>query len=46
MSRANNFWALEVPVRFMAENAFFEHLGLAGAFLLVAWEDVRRHRPD
>ncbi len=39
---ANNFWAMEMPARFMAENAFFEHLGLAGGFLLVAWEDLRR----
>jgi uncharacterized membrane protein YphA (DoxX/SURF4 family) len=39
--RANNFWAMAMPVRIMAENAFFEHLGLAGGFLIVAWHDVR-----
>jgi len=27
--------------RFMAANSFFEHLGLAGGFLLVAWLDLR-----
>lgn len=39
---ANRFWALPNPERFMIENAFFEHLGLVGAFLLVAWYDLRR----
>jgi len=28
--------------RFMATNAFFEHLGLVGGFLLVAWHDLKR----
>jgi uncharacterized membrane protein YphA (DoxX/SURF4 family) len=33
---ANRFWALPPgQERFMTANAFFEHLGLAGAFLLV-----------
>lgn len=39
---ANRFW--ELPgghERFMMANAFFEHLGLAGAFLLVALWDRR-----
>jgi len=41
---ANRFWAAEPDARFMVENAFFEHLGLVGAFLLVAWHDWRtRH---
>jgi len=26
----------------MAANAFFEHLGLVGGFLLVAWHDLKR----
>jgi len=26
----------------MVENAFFEHLGLVGTFLLVAWYDLRQ----
>ena len=37
---ALRYW--ELPVgheRFMATNSFFEHLGLAGGFLLVAWLD-------
>jgi uncharacterized membrane protein YphA (DoxX/SURF4 family) len=38
---ANRFWALPPTERFMATNAFFEHLGLAGALMLVAWHDVR-----
>ena len=28
----------------MTANAFFEHLGLIGGFLLVAWFDVREGR--
>jgi XapX domain-containing protein len=40
---ANRFWELPQPERFMAENAFFEHLGLVGGFLLVAWYDLRQH---
>lgn len=39
---ALRFW--EMPLgqdRFMAANAFFEHLGLAGGLLLVAWLDLR-----
>jgi uncharacterized membrane protein YphA (DoxX/SURF4 family) len=38
---ANRFWELSPPARFMVENSFFEHLGLAGGFLLVAWLDLR-----
>jgi hypothetical protein len=30
--------------RFMAANSFFEHLGLVGGFLLVAWLDLREKR--
>jgi uncharacterized membrane protein YphA (DoxX/SURF4 family) len=41
---ANRFWELPLPQRFMVENAFFEHVGLVGGFLLVAWLDLRgRH---
>ena len=36
---ANKFWAAPSPDRFMLENAFFEHLGLVGGFLFVAWHD-------
>jgi len=39
---ANRFWELAPASRFMAENQFFEHLGLVGGFLLVAWLDVRQ----
>lgn len=42
---ANRFWELPMPDRFMVENAFFEHLGLVGGFLLVAWQDLKRGRP-
>jgi len=37
---ANRFWEMSGADRFMNENAFFEHLGLAGAFFLVAWLDI------
>jgi uncharacterized membrane protein YphA (DoxX/SURF4 family) len=48
---ANRFWELSGMARTMAENGFFEHLGLAGACLLVAWLDwqggaaLSRHTP-
>jgi len=39
---ANRFWELPLPQRFMVENSFFEHLGLIGGLLLVAWLDLRK----
>lgn len=36
---ANDFWAMSGPDRTPAMHAFFEHLGLAGGFALVAWHD-------
>ena len=33
---ANDFWTMAGHDRFMATNAFFEHLGLIGGFVLVA----------
>jgi uncharacterized membrane protein YphA (DoxX/SURF4 family) len=42
---ANRYWELGSPERFAAENSFYEHLGLAGGFLLVAWHDLRDRRP-
>jgi uncharacterized membrane protein YphA (DoxX/SURF4 family) len=39
---ALRFWELPAGQgRFMAANAFFEHLGLVGGFLLVAWLDLQ-----
>ncbi len=38
---ALRFWEMAPPERFMAANSFFEHLGLVGGFLLVAWHDLR-----
>jgi len=38
---ANRFWEMAPPERFMAANSFFEHGGLIGGFLLVAWHDLR-----
>jgi uncharacterized membrane protein YphA (DoxX/SURF4 family) len=35
---ANRFWEMAG----MAANGFFEHLGLTGAFLLVAWLDIQK----
>jgi len=34
--KANAFWAMAGPERFAATNAFFEHLGLVGGFILAA----------
>jgi uncharacterized membrane protein YphA (DoxX/SURF4 family) len=39
---ANRFWELSLPDRLMVENAFFEHLGLVGGFILIAWHDLKR----
>jgi uncharacterized membrane protein YphA (DoxX/SURF4 family) len=39
---ANRFWLAPPADRFTLENAFFEHLGLVGAFVLVAWIDWQR----
>lgn len=39
---ANAFWTMDGPDRFMATNAFFEHLGLAGGFVLIAILSHRR----
>ena len=38
---ANNFWALSGHDRFMAENSFFEHLGLIAGLILVCVLSVR-----
>jgi uncharacterized membrane protein YphA (DoxX/SURF4 family) len=37
---ADRFWALPAAQRRPVANSFFEHWGLAGAFLLVAWHDL------
>jgi uncharacterized membrane protein YphA (DoxX/SURF4 family) len=39
---ANRFWEMQPPQRFMVENSFFEHIGLIGGFILVAWHDLRQ----
>ena len=40
---ALRFWELPPgQERLMAANAFFEHLGLVGGFVLVAWHDLKR----
>jgi uncharacterized membrane protein YphA (DoxX/SURF4 family) len=38
---ANRYWQASPPGRFGMANAFYEHLGLVGGFLLVAWQDLR-----
>ena len=44
---ALRFWELPVgQERFMAANSFFEHLGLVGGFLLVAWLDLKERAND
>jgi uncharacterized membrane protein YphA (DoxX/SURF4 family) len=41
---ANRYWEFGPAERFATENSFYEHLGLAGGFLLIAWHDLRdRH---
>lgn len=40
---ANRFWELEGTARLMSANGFFEHLGLVGAFMLVARLDRSTH---
>ncbi|MEC3948127.1 DoxX family protein [Sphingobium sp. HWE2-09] len=42
---ANAFWAMSTgQERFMATNAFFEHIGLIGGFVLVALVSARERR--
>jgi uncharacterized membrane protein YphA (DoxX/SURF4 family) len=41
---AARFWELPPPQRIASANTFFEHLGLAGGFLLTAWHDLRERR--
>ncbi|WP_309900951.1 DoxX family protein [Variovorax soli] len=43
---ALRFWEMTQPERFMAANSFFEHLGLVGGFLLVAWHDLQGRGHD
>lgn len=44
---ALRFWELPAgQERFFAANSFFEHLGLVGGFLLVAWLDLREKLRD
>ena len=43
---ALRFWEMPQPERFMAANSFFEHLGLVGGFLLVAWHDLKERTHD
>ena len=42
---ANAFWTMQGTERFAATNAFFEHLGLIGGFVLVALVAERQKRP-
>jgi uncharacterized membrane protein YphA (DoxX/SURF4 family) len=38
---ANRYWELPAgPGRLMTANGFYEHIGLVGGFLLVAWYDL------
>lgn len=42
---ALRYWELPAgQQRWMAANAFYEHLGLVGGFMLVAWLDLRERR--
>jgi uncharacterized membrane protein YphA (DoxX/SURF4 family) len=39
---ANRYWEIARPDQFAVENAFLEHIGLVGAFVLVAHIDLRQ----
>ncbi|MCX2861898.1 DoxX family protein [Paucibacter sp. PLA-PC-4] len=41
---ANRYWEATGHERFMLMNAFFEHWGLVGGLLLVAWHDWQERR--
>lgn len=41
---ANRFWEMSPPERFTGMNGFFEHIGLAGALLLVALYDLKEQK--
>ena len=41
---ANDFWTMAGSERFMATNAFFEHIGLVGGFVLAAIISRMRRR--
>jgi len=41
---ANAFWTMHGQDRFIATNAFFEHLGLIGGFVLIAMLALRADR--
>jgi len=44
---ANGFWAVpQGDARFMATNAFFEHLGLVGGFVMAAMLASERRGPS
>jgi uncharacterized membrane protein YphA (DoxX/SURF4 family) len=46
---ANAFWTMQGQERFMATNAFFEHIGLVGGFALTALVAAKRrsgHEPQ
>jgi uncharacterized membrane protein YphA (DoxX/SURF4 family) len=43
---ANNFWALQGQARFVATNAFFEHIGLIAGFVLAALLAEHARRQD
>lgn len=42
---ANRWWDAAPAARTALANAFFEHLGLAGAFVLVAWHELAPAEP-
>jgi len=40
---ANRFWNFPQLDRFNIENSFFEHLGLVGGFILIAFYDLKKY---
>ena len=43
---ANRFWEMALPERLMTANSFFEHIGLIGGLILVAWHDLKQPRNE
>ncbi|MGF7204160.1 putative membrane protein YphA (DoxX/SURF4 family) [Sphingobium olei] len=43
---ANAFWTMTGQDRFIATNAFFEHIGLIGGFIAISIVAQRQRRDD
>ena len=43
---ADRFWEMVPSQRLMTANSFFEHIGLIGGLILVAWHDLKQPRNE